>query len=169
MLNGLASSIFWRKSDLLRDIIASEWWHVYQLNVQAPLSCGWGAPSLLEIDADGASDVVAADGTNVGVVVDADGEMVTAVPNGVNDGEPAVVATDTRWDDTVDRSSSAAFRTSRAPATGVPCLRAALTLVVGFRTKEFRSNEMLGIGRKGVLTSEKCVRTGRAFVFLCCF
>jgi hypothetical protein len=108
------------------------------------------------MDAEGANDVVAADVIDNVPAIDADGtkDMVAAATNGANNGGSAVVATDTRWDDAVGLSSSAAFRMTRAPATGMPCMRAALslsmlargsqrTLVVGFRTKEFWSNGML--------------------------
>lgn len=105
--------------------------------------------------------MVAADSPNDGVALDADGakDMVAGAADGANDGGSAVVATDTRWDDTVDLCSLAAFRMTRAPATGMPCMRAALslstlmqgsrrTLVVGFRTKGFWLNEMLGRGEE---------------------
>jgi hypothetical protein len=108
------------------------------------------------MDAEGANDVVAADVIDNVPAIDADGtkDMVAAATNGANDGGSAVVATDTRWDDAVSLSSSAAFRTTRAPATRMPCMRTALslstlaqgsrhTLAVGFRTKEFWSNGML--------------------------
>jgi hypothetical protein len=104
------------------------------------------------VAADGTDDVpaVGPDGTNDGVAIDDDGAngMVAAATNGASDGGPAVVARDTRRDDAMDVSSSAALRTTRAPATGMPCMCAALSLsaltpgsrrvlVAGFRTKEF--------------------------------
>jgi hypothetical protein len=108
------------------------------------------------MDAEGANDVVAADVIDDMPAIDANGakDMVTAATNGANDGGSAVVAVDTRWDDAVGLSSSAAFRMTRAPATGMPCMCTALslstlvqgsqrTLAVGFRTKEFWSNGML--------------------------
>ena len=100
---------------------------------------------------DGTDDVPAVepDGTNDGVAIDDNGanDVVAAAANGASDGGPAVVARDTRRDDVTDISSSAALRTTRAPATGMPCMRAALSLsaltlgsrrvlVAGFWTKE---------------------------------
>lgn len=104
------------------------------------------------VAADGTVDVPAVepDGTNDGVAIDDDGttDVVAAATNGASGRGPAVVARDTRRDDAMVVSSSAALRTTRAPATGMPCMRAALSLsaltpgfrrvlMAGFRTKEF--------------------------------
>ena len=62
---------------------------------------------------DGTDDVPAVepDGTNDGVAIDDNGanDVVAAAANGASDGGPAVVARDTRQDDVMDISSSAAL------------------------------------------------------------